>query len=51
MDYLKHDTDFHNEFNNIVNDLIVIETNNDFTPYVYDDTYFNMELSIPRYSD
>ena len=26
----------------------VIEADNEFTPYVYDETYFNMELYITR---
>jgi hypothetical protein len=34
-----------------VNDPGILEANKDFTPDVFDDTYLNMELAIPRDSD
>jgi hypothetical protein len=34
-----------------VNDPGILEADKDFTPDVFDDTYLNMELAIPRDSD
>jgi hypothetical protein len=50
-EYLQYDPDFQDEFDNIVNDLGISEADKDFTPNVFDDTYLNMELAIPRDSD
>ena len=47
-EYLAHDPDFQEEFDSIVNDKTVKEADDDFTPEVFDDTYLNMELAIPR---
>jgi hypothetical protein len=50
-EYLENDPDFQEEFDNIVNDENVQEADDDFTPDVFDDTYVNMELAIPRDGD
>jgi hypothetical protein len=50
-EYLLYDPDFQEEFDNIVNDPGISEADKDFTPDVFDDTYLNMELAIPRDSD
>jgi hypothetical protein len=50
-EYLQYDPDFQQEFGNIVNDPGISEANKDFTPDVFDNTYLNMELVIPRDSD
>ena len=38
------------EFDNVVNDPIVPEADDSFTPDVFGDTYVNMELAIPSES-
>jgi hypothetical protein len=50
-EYLEYDPDFQEEFDNIVNDSSVPEADKDFTPDVFDDTYVNMELAVPRDGD
>ncbi len=50
-EYLQYDPDFQEEFDNILNDPGILEAYKDFTPDVFDDTYLNMELAIPRDSD
>jgi hypothetical protein len=50
-EYLQYDPDFQEEFDNIVNDPGISEADKDFTPYVFDNTYIDMELAIPRDSD
>ena len=50
-EYLENDPDFQEEFDNIVNDSSIKEADDDFTPDVFDDTYLNMELAIPRDGD
>ncbi len=50
-EYLQHDPDFQEEFDNIVNDPNVPEADDTFTPDVFGDTYLNMELAIPRGGD
>jgi hypothetical protein len=50
-EYLENDPDFQEEFDNIINDPNVPEADTGFTPDVYDDTYLNMELAIPRDGD
>jgi hypothetical protein len=50
-EYLQNDPDFQDEFDNIVNDPTVPEADDTFTPDVFDDTYLNMELAIPRDED
>ena len=47
-DFTKYDADFQEEFTNIVNDSSIPEADNEFTPDIFDDTYLNMELAIPR---
>jgi hypothetical protein len=51
LEHLQYDPDFQEEFDNIVIDLGIPEANKDFTPDVFDDTYLNMELAIPRDSN
>jgi hypothetical protein len=50
-EYLQYNPDFQEEFDNIVNDPGISEADKDFTPDVFDDTYLNMELAIPRDSN
>jgi hypothetical protein len=50
-EFMEFDPDFQEEFNQIVNDPNIPEADKDFTPDVFDDTYLNMELAIPRDSD
>jgi hypothetical protein len=50
-EYMESDADFQAEFDNIMNDPNVPEADKDFDPDVYDDTYVNMELAIPRDSE
>jgi hypothetical protein len=51
-EYLQYSPDFQEEeFNNIVNDPGISKADKDFTPDVFNDTYLNMELAIPRDSD
>ena len=47
--YLKYDPDFQEEFDSIINDSNVPEADANFMPDVFDETYLNMELVIPRY--
>lgn len=42
------DEEFNDEFRNVVNDPNVPEADTAFTPDMYDDTYLNMELALPR---
>ena len=48
MEYLEHNPDSQEEFDNIVNDTSVTKANHYFIPDVYDATYLSMELYIPR---
>jgi hypothetical protein len=50
-EYLAHDPDFQEEFDNKVNDSTVPEADADFTPDEFDDTYLSMKLAIPRDGD
>ena len=43
-----HDPDFQEEFDHIVSNEEVKEADYDFSPYVYDATYFNMESSLSK---
>ena len=47
-EYLEYDLDFQDDFDSIINDLNVPEVDAHFTPDVFDDTYLNMDLEIPR---
>ena len=48
FEYLKYDPDFQEELDSIINDSNVPGTDADFTPGVFDNTYLNTELVIPR---
>jgi hypothetical protein len=50
-EYMAHDMDFQEEFNDIVNDPGIPEAEKDWDPDVYGDTYTGMELAIPRDGD
>ena len=50
-DYLEYDPDFQEEFNDIINDLNVPESDSNLTPDVSEDSYLNMELVILRDRD
>ena len=51
LDPLEHDADFAAEFHDVVSNDEVKEADTNFTPEVYDDTYINMELALPRGDD
>jgi hypothetical protein len=42
------DGDFQEEFDFVINNEVVPEADEEFTPDTYDDYYLNMELAIPR---
>ena len=44
---MEFDPEFNNEFNRVFNNTNVPEAN-DYTPEILEDTYFNMELAMPR---
>ena len=46
-DLMENDEDFREEFTNIYNDSSIPEADN-YTPEIGDDTYVNMEVTIPR---
>jgi len=48
MDDLEFDPEFQDEFERVVNDKNLPEADATFTPDVFDDTYVNMELALPR---
>ena len=45
---LEHDPDFHAEFYDVVSNDEVKEADDKFTPEVFDDTYVNMEVALPK---
>ena len=45
---LDHDPDFHAEFHDVVSSDEVKEADQEFTPEVFDDTYLNMEVALPK---
>jgi hypothetical protein len=47
-DSLQYDPEFQDEFGNAVSDLMLPDADAGFTPDTFDDTYLNMELSLPR---
>ena len=47
-EFMEFDEDFQEEFNKIVDDDNIKETDATFTREVFDDTYLNLELVIPR---
>ena len=47
-DLLKDDPDFQAEFDRAISDNKLPEADDAFTPEVFDDTYLNMELVLPR---
>ena len=49
-DLIENDEDFRDEFANIYNDPSIPEAD-DYTPEIGDDTYVNMEVTIPRDGD
>jgi hypothetical protein len=44
----EYDEEFQEEFSQVVNDPTLVEADDEFTPDMYDDTYLNMELALPR---
>jgi hypothetical protein len=40
--------EFHEEYGRTINDPLLQEADQSFTPDAYDDTYLNMELALPR---
>ena len=49
--YLEYYPDFKKDFYSIINDSNMPEVDADFAPDVFDDTYFNIELTISRDGD
>ena len=49
--YVGYDKDFNDEFNFVVSDDGVKDADENFTPDVFDDTYLNMELALPKDGD
>ena len=47
-EFMEFDPDFNVEFNCIVSDDAIKKADEEFTPEVFDDTYINMELVLPR---
>ena len=45
---MEFDEFFQEEFNKIISDNNIKEADATFTPEVFDDTYLNMELALPR---
>ena len=45
---MEFDEDFQEEFNKIVSDDNIKEAEATFTPELFDDTYLNMELALPK---
>jgi hypothetical protein len=45
---LEEDPNFIDEFQNVVSDPELPEEDEKFTPDVFDDTYLNMEIPLPR---
>ena len=45
---MEDDPDFWDEFLNVVSNEEVKDADESFTPEVYDNTYLNMELSLPH---
>ena len=45
---MDHDEDFAEEFGKIINNEDIPEADATFTPEVFEDTYLNMELALPR---
>ena len=41
-EYRKYDPEFYGEFDNIIMNSNVLDSDADFTPYVFKDTYLNM---------
>jgi hypothetical protein len=42
------DDEFHEEFEKVISDDSLLEANQTFTPDIFDDTYVNIELALPR---
>jgi hypothetical protein len=47
-EFMEFDEDFQEGFSNIVSNIDIKEADEDFTPEVFDDTYLNMELTLPN---
>ena len=47
-DLIDYDQEFLDEFDHVVNSDDVPEADDTFTPEVFDDTYLNMEVALPR---
>ena len=50
-DFMNHDEDFQVEFDRVFNNDDILEADETFTPYTYDDNYPNMELENTRGND
>ena len=45
---MEFDTNFNTEYNRIVSDDAIKEVGEEFTPEVFNDTYLNMDMALPR---
>ena len=45
---VEEDPDFIEEFQNVVSDPEIPDEDDSFTPDIFDDTYLNMEIALPR---
>jgi hypothetical protein len=45
---VEEDPDFIDEFQNVVSDPEIPEEDESFSPNIFDDTYLNMEIALPR---
>ena len=50
-EFMEHDPDFMEEFNRVIDNEEIPEADEEFTPEVLDDTYMNMEVTVPRQDD
>ena len=48
---LEDEKDFREEFDRIYQDKDIPEADGVFTPEIMDDTYMNMEVALPRYTE
>ena len=51
LECLESNPDFQEESDHIVNSPKVPEADEEFTPDVFDNTYLNMQLAVPREGD
>ena len=50
-EFMEHDPDFMEEFNRVIDNEEIPEADEELLPEVLDDTYMNMEVTVPRQDD